>query len=144
MKPSLFPDVNVWVALTHAGHVHHLIASNWLNRRDERVYFCRFTQIGLLRLLTTEPVMGFDVKSQSAAWRAYHRWFDDERIAFHSEPESPQFEKLFQDFSSGGQRSPQLWADAYLAAFAITAGLTLVTFDRALSKLARKNVLLLG
>ena len=92
--------------------------------------FCRFTQLGLLRLLTNEQVMGVDAMSQRAAWQAYHRWFEDERIDFYREPEGPDFEKRFQELSSKQHRSPKLWADAYLAAFAESAGLTLVTFDR--------------
>lgn len=74
--------------------------------------------------------MGSDVRSQQEAWQAYLRWFTDERIEFHREPEGPEFEKLFQELSSKGRPAPKLWADAYLAAFARAAGLTLVTFDR--------------
>ena len=29
-KSFLFPDINVWVALTYEGHVHHLVAHDWL------------------------------------------------------------------------------------------------------------------
>jgi hypothetical protein len=38
--------------------------------------------------------------------------------------------------------APKLWADAYLAAFAEAAGLTLVTFDRALAGKVKGAVLL--
>ena len=130
MSSSLFPDVNVWLALSHDGHIHHAIAADWFRGRDETLFFCRLTQLGFLRLLTNQQVMGVDVMSQAAAWREYHRWFEDERIEFHQEPDGPEFETLFQEFSSRGHRSPKLWADAYLAAFARAAGLTLVTFDR--------------
>lgn len=131
MKSSLFPDVNVWLALTHSRHIHHAIAADWFREREETLFFCRLTQLSFLRLLTNEQVMGVDVMSQAAAWREYHRWFEDERIEFHREPESPEFETIFQEFSSRGRQSPKLWADAYLAAFARVSGLTLVTFDRA-------------
>ena len=100
------------------------------------MFFCRFTQLGLLRLLRNEQVMGVDAMSQRAAWQAYHRWFADERIEFHREPEGPEFEKLFQQLSSKARRSPKLWADAYLGAFAATAGLTLITFDRSFRGMA--------
>ena len=48
---SLFPDINVWVALTYEGHVHHAIAAEWFRTLppDATLVFCRFTQIGLLR-----------------------------------------------------------------------------------------------
>ena len=28
-RPFLFPDINVWVALTYQGHVHHVKARDW-------------------------------------------------------------------------------------------------------------------
>ena len=136
MKSSLFPDINVWLALTHDRHVHHAIAADWFQPRQETLFFCRLTQLGFLRLLTNEQVMGVDAMTQAAAWREYHRWFEDDRIEFHREPESPEFETIFQEFSSKGRRSPKLWADAYLAAFAKVSGLTLVTFDQAFHAMA--------
>jgi uncharacterized protein len=139
MKSSLFPDVNVWLALTHDRHLHHRIATDWFREREETIYFCRLTQLGFLRLLTNEQVMGIDVRSQQSAWQGYHHWFEDERVDFHREPEGPEFETVFQEFSSRGRRSPKLWADAYLAAFAKVSGLTLVTFDRGFQAMASVN-----
>ena len=131
MRLSLFPDVNVWLALTHSRHVHHQIAADWFRRSEETMCFCRLTQLGVLRLLTNEQVMGGDVMNQRQAWQAYRRWFQDERIEFHREPEGADFESLFERFSTNLRPSTKLWADAYLAAFAKAAGLTIVTFDRA-------------
>jgi hypothetical protein len=56
----LFPDINVGLAVSYGRQVHYSIAQLWLEGLDAnaRVCFCRFTQIGLLRLLTTEAVMG--------------------------------------------------------------------------------------
>src|SRR5689334_22617699 len=135
MKSFLFPDVNVWLALTHDRHVHHAIAANWFTGQDGMLFFCRFTELGLLRLLTTEQVMGPDVLTQGKAWQAYRRWLADRRVEFHIEPQSEEFETLFERFSSRSRPSPKLWADAYLGAFAAAAGLTLITFDRAFSKI---------
>jgi predicted nucleic acid-binding protein len=47
------------------------------------------------------------------------------------------------DFPENRLSTAQQWPDAHLAAFAKVAALTLVTFDRALSKLAGEEVLLL-
>jgi hypothetical protein len=99
------------------------------------LFFCRFTQLGLLRLLTTAQVMGPDVLTQGKAWQVYRRWLADNRVEFHTEPQSEEFESLFERLSSRSRPSPKVWADAYLGAFASAAGLTLITFDRALSKL---------
>jgi hypothetical protein len=66
--------VNVWVALTYEGHDHHEVARKWFEALDldDRVCFCRFTQISLLRLLTTPAVMGIDeTMTQAEAWKTY-------------------------------------------------------------------------
>ena len=127
----LFPDINVWVALTHARHVHHQVAHDWFDDLpdDTRLTFCRFTQLGLLRLLTAEAVMGEDVLSQTEAWHVYDRWRESDRVSLADEP--PSLERRFRALSRSRRASPQAWADAYLAAFAETSQLTLVTFDRA-------------
>ena len=75
MRPSttsLFPDINVWVALTYEGHVHHRTAATWFAtlEPDAGLVFCRLTQLGLLRLLTTEAVRGDEVMTQPQAWAA--------------------------------------------------------------------------
>jgi uncharacterized protein len=145
MKSSLFPDVNVWLALTHERHAHHATARRWLDsEHDPQLYFCRFTQLGLLRLLTNEQVMAEDVLSQRKAWQTYRRWLEDSRINFHREPESAEFESLFEDLSTRSYPATKLWADAYLAAFAKSSGLTLVTFDRALERTKQVSIRILS
>ena len=139
----LFPDINVWVALTHAGHVHHDVAGNWFASLESaaRLHFCRFTQLGLLRLLTAEAVMGRDdVLTQPDAWAVYDRWLEDERVGFLEEP--PGLERRFRASSRLKSASPKSWADAYLAAFASAGQLSLVTFDRAFRGRAKPLVLL--
>ncbi len=138
MRSFLFPDVNVWLALLHEGHRHHSRATEWFGELDDDsiLYFCRFTQLSLLRLLTTEAVMGPDVLSQEQAWGAYRQLLANARVDFHPEPGDDRFEGVFESLSATGAASPKRWADAYLAAFASTAGLRLVTFDVALSSLA--------
>jgi toxin-antitoxin system PIN domain toxin len=140
MKSSRFPDVNVWLALSYDGHVHHASAAAWLREQEQPIYFCRFTELGLLRLLTNEQVMGADVLAQRAAWRVYRRWLEDDRVGFHDEPDSTRLDSLFEELSTRSRPSTKLWADAYLGAFARTAGLALVTFDRALRTLPSVEV----
>ena len=127
----LFPDINVWVALTHARHVHHDVARDWFStlEPDVRFHFCRHTQLGLLRLLTAESVMGEDVLNQGEAWAVYDRWIEDERVGFLDEP--PGLEVRFRSLTRLKSASHQAWADAYLIAFAETSQLTIVTLDRA-------------
>jgi toxin-antitoxin system PIN domain toxin len=125
--------VNVWIALTYERHVHHLAARNWFEAlpQDARLCFCRFTQIGFLRLLTTETVMGRnEVMSQGQAWETYDRWMEDGRVIFLDEP--PSLEASFRSISQARRTAPKDWADSYLVAFALISGLKLVTFDQAL------------
>jgi toxin-antitoxin system PIN domain toxin len=125
-----FPDVNVWLALLHADHVHRAPASRWWQRAEGRIAFTRFTEISLLRLLTTSAAMKHQPLTMDDAWRAYERLFEDDRVAFYAEP--AEVEKHFRKYASGLTASPKLWADAWLLAVAQAAEGTLITFDRAL------------
>jgi toxin-antitoxin system PIN domain toxin len=137
----LFPDINVWLALTYEAHSHHLAARNWLSEADRvRLFFCRHTQLGLLRLLSAEAVMGEDALNQADAWRAYDRWLEDDRVEFIEEP--PDLEPIFRSMSQLQRPAPKDWADSYLAAFASASQLTVVTFDRALRGKAKSGLLL--
>ena len=131
MASSLFPDVNVWIALTYGGHVHHSFAKVWFDQLqiESRVCFCRFTQLSLLRLLTTEGVMGTDeVMTQNQAWAAYDTWLSDSRVIFLEE--SPDVDTVFRSLSDRRYPSPKTWSDDYLAAFATVSELQFVTFDQ--------------
>jgi uncharacterized protein len=139
---SVFPDVNVWIALTLASHVHNKIAARWLEAvpPDLNICFCRITQLGFLRLLTTQAVMGNDALSQAGAWKIYDRWLEDTRIVFVDEP--AEIEMMLRDHSREKRSSPKEWVDSYLIAFAESAGLTLVSFDQGFRGKTRNLVLL--
>src|SRR5215471_20287164 len=131
MNTLNFLDANVWLALLWSRHVHSETARLWFeNASQEEFFFCRFTQITVLRLLTTEKIMGRDTKTMTEAWALWDRVWADTRVSFLPEPAN--IEKDFRSYSRLSSPSPQVWADAYLLAFASVAGLKLVTFDRAL------------
>ena len=141
---SYFPDVNVWVALAYEGHQHHESATAWFAKLNgETVYFCRFTQLGLLRLLTHPSVMRDDVRNQTEAWQVYDLFLRDERVSFRTEADPEPVESALRKLTSNNRSRSQQWPDAYLAAFARAAGLTLVTFDRGLRQMAAGNIVLL-
>ena len=139
---SLFPDINVCVALTYEGHTHHSTAANWFATLspDATLAFCRFTQLGLLRLLTTAAVMRDEVMTQPKAWAIYDRWLDDPRVEFVNEP--IEIETRFRALTRLRQPATKDWADSYLAAFATSGQLTLVTFDRGLRSKTQSSILL--
>ena len=85
---SFFPDLNVWLALSVAGHSHSVEAWNWLSllQGDSCLIFSRYTQVGLLRILTNQAAMGQKTVTLQKAWNVYERWLDDPRVQFYPEP----------------------------------------------------------
>jgi toxin-antitoxin system PIN domain toxin len=125
--------VNVWFALAHEIHPHHEAAMAWGESLDSdtAAYFSRFTQLGVLRLLTNQSAMGEDVLTQAEAWKAFDALLANPGNQMMEEPRG--IDSLFRRHTSRDEISTKQWADGYLAAFADAAGLTLVTFDRALA-----------
>lgn len=127
----MLPDVNVWLALAWDGHRQHGQARRWFEEQAGSVFFCRVSQMGLLRLLTQPALMGEDVLSQQSAWKVYEALSGDERCAFRLEP--PTLEQAWKGLSSRNQSAHRRWTDDYLAAFASESNLELVTFDKSLT-----------
>lgn len=142
MTSSAFPDVNVWLAMVFTGHSHHLRPMQWFSSipQDQELIFCRFTQLGLLRLLTLAQIMGSKVKTQREAWNIFDILLIDGRARLLQEPLS--LDGTFRRYSNLDSVSPQQWADAYLSAFSDQYGISLVTFDKALAARAANSILL--
>src|SRR5580692_7889504 len=85
---SFFPDLNVWIALSVTKHTHHRDAWQWFKELPEdcALLFSRYTQLGLLRLLTNAAVMGDYAHSVHSGWTVYDRRLRDPRIQLHPEP----------------------------------------------------------
>lgn len=138
----LFPDVNVWFALTHQIHPQHPAAAAWAESLDDNavMYFCRFTQLGFLRLLTNRSAMGEEALTPRQAWEVFDVVMSNPGNRMMEEPSG--IDQLFRQFTDRDEASTKQWADRYLAAFAAGGGVQLVTFDRALATKAPSAVLL--
>jgi predicted nucleic acid-binding protein len=80
MNTLNFLDCNVWLALLWSRHIHSERARSWFEQAgQEQFFFCRFTQITVLRLLTTEQIMG--VRSRMPS-RSPKVWADAYMLAF--------------------------------------------------------------
>ncbi|HEX2465608.1 MAG TPA: TA system VapC family ribonuclease toxin [Thermoanaerobaculia bacterium] len=139
-------DVNVWLATLVAEHPHHDAAVGWwrdvLLPAGDRIAFCRVAQLGLLRLLTNEQVMGPQRKSVREAWSIYQELLTLPVVVFAPEPEGTE-ERLAEHCRSVD--APRVfWTDAYLAAFARAGGLGLVTFDRGFRRYAGLDLTVLA
>jgi len=134
--------VNVWFALAHEIHPHHKSAIAWERSlpEDAVLVFCRFTQLGLLRLLTNSAAMQSDVLTQAEAWKLFDKLLQLSTARMLDEPRG--VEAIFRKRSDRAEVSTKQWADAYLAAFSESAGLTLATFDLALAGQVKGAILL--
>lgn len=72
--------------------------------------------------------MGKDTVTPAKAWRIWEMLACDERAEFIS-MEPPGLEDAWQANIAGRKATPKLWMDAYLAAWAKSANLAIVTFD---------------
>lgn len=127
---SFFPDLNVWLALFDAANPKSAAAWTWFNGIDphrSRLVFCRYTQIGLLRLLTNRAVMANETLSLEAAWTLYSRWLADPA-------------GLREALAPLWRLPASKWiGDAYLLAFARGFGAILDTFNKALLTFAESH-----
>jgi toxin-antitoxin system PIN domain toxin len=127
------PDLNVWLALLNANHPHHGVAKKyWDSLSDARMFFCRITMLGLLRLSTNKAVMGGAPYTTTEAWPAYRSVAAMPEVGFFAEPLG--IESAMEQFTQSKGFTHADWTDAYLAGFARLAGLRLVSFDNGFSK----------
>src|ERR1035437_8850891 len=134
MTSLIFPDLNVWIALSLRAHEHNKVAWDWYRslRPEEELVFCRFSQLGLLRLLTTQSVAKQETLTQIQAWKVYDGWIANGGSTFLEEPLGIETELRF--YTERKTPSPKQWGDSYLVAFAASMSMPLVTFDRSLTR----------
>ncbi len=132
-------DINVWLALVDENHVHHSTARQYWNEQlDQQAAFCRVTMLGLLRL-STQPNVLSRTLSNEEAWRIYRQYLAAPEVCFLAEP--VQIEAQFAALTLSEAMPQRLWTDAYLAAFAMTSGCRLVSFDSDFKRFADLNFL---
>lgn len=75
------------------------------------------------------------------AWGYLDRFHRDHRVVSVREPEG--LTRAFRDLTMFDQRSPKLWNDAYLAGFARSGNMTLVSFDKGFHRWPELKLLIL-
>ncbi len=100
------------------------------------------TQQGFLRLATDPRVVQEEAVSLCEAWAMYDALMGDHRVRFSEEPAG--LEPMWRSYTQHRTKSPKVWNDAFLAAFARAAALTLVTFDQGFAQYPDVNCTLLS
>lgn len=135
-------DANVWLALAAEAHTHHERAKvYWQTEAAPTVAFCRVTEMAFLRHLTNRVIMAEQVLTPSAAWRKLAQFHALPEVRRLNEP--PGLDAELARLCESGRSSPNLWTDAYLAAFAKSGKLRLVSFDQGFRKFEGLDKLLI-
>ena len=130
--PGTLVDTNIWLASVFATHPGHAVALQAVQAASpaEPLLFCRTTEQSFLRLITTPALLraygavGLSNREALLALKALQAW---PTVRLADEP--PGTVARWHALAARDTASPQLWMDAYLAAFALTGGLGLVTLD---------------
>jgi len=121
-------DVNLLLPLVVRHHEHHRAALRWFdNLAPGEALICRFVQLAFIRLLGNRHVMADHAISAASAWSLLEELMEDERMELVPEPArlAVEFPKLLRYPTPANK----LVADAYLAAFSLSAEIRLTTFD---------------
>jgi hypothetical protein len=144
---SFLADVNLWLATVVEAHPHHAAAMAWWRdgvlRSGSRVAMCRLTQLGLVRLLTNEQVMGPGKRSNAQAWAMQRQLLEQRNVAWVA-AEPAGMDAILDELAERVGSSASFWSDAYLVALARAADMTLASFDRGYRRFPRLSLNLLG
>lgn len=130
--PGSLIDTNVWIAALFSSHPFHGEAREILNAANSSTpaVFCRSTQQSFLRLASTPTVLkayGAERMTNRDALAALEAFLTVPSV--RDQPEPVGTFALWSRLALRDTASPKTWMDAYLAAFAISGGLRLVTLD---------------
>lgn len=131
--PGYLLDTSVWIAWYFQQHPHHSLSAELLVARSasDPAFLVRATEQSWLRLATTAAVCraySSPVLTNVEATAALGTWHAQPRVrCIDAEPEGTR--ELWLNLAAVPSVSPKVWMDAYLAAFAIRAGLPFATLD---------------
>ena len=130
--PGSLVDTSVWLAAVFTTHPFHAQARQSLQQATpaEPAVFCRSTQQSFLRLASTPTLLkayGATGLTNRDALIALGALMGLPQVCERDEP--PGTFALWQRIASRDSASPKVWMNAYLAAFAISGGVRLVSLD---------------
>ncbi len=131
--PGFLFDTNVWLAATFPKHPFHPLAQQALAQCTpaQPAVWCRSTEQSFMRLASTPSIQRtYDAQGQTnrSVWLALDTLQALPQVTWRDE--APGVFAQWRSLAALDSASPKVWMDAYLAAFAMQAGLQLVTLDR--------------
>ena len=140
-------DVNVWIALAQPSHAHHSFVKAYWEQTLERfahenvaaentlaipakLYFCRTTMLGLVRVLSQTSMAYGKHMSLAEAFSVYEQFRYTKEVDFAHENLVNVDAVMAGLFASHGNLPMRMSTDVYLAALAQALNLRFVTFDR--------------
>lgn len=141
--PGSLLDTNVWLAAVFTTHPFHRAAQKNLQQATpaEPAVFCRSTQQSFLRLASTPTLLkayGATGLTNIDALVALGALLALPQVCEREEP--PGTPALWHRLASHNTASPKVWMDAYLAAFAISGGLRMVSLDQDFKNFVRNGL----
>lgn len=141
-RAKYLADVNVLIALTNEGHIHHTIVKEWFDTLGHRDWgVCAFTEAGFIRI-AANPKLG-SLSVEEATWVLARL---SKRAGYRFWPIKEGWASLVEPFAERVFGHQQI-TDAYLLGLAVKEGGVLVTMDKAIQYMAgskySKNVLVL-
>lgn len=142
--PACLLDVNVWLAAAFAAHPAHGAARCLLHEASaqEPALWCRATQQSFLRLASTPVITaayGVVKATNADAWVALEAFLALPQVDVIDEP--PELAPHWRQLGAIEQSAPKRWMDAYLAAFAMAAGVLLVSLDQDFSHFEQQGLI---
>jgi toxin-antitoxin system PIN domain toxin len=142
--PLCVIDSNVVLPLLLEQHPHRAAAAAWWNDcEDLSVIFTLPVRMSVLRLLTNRTLMGDGILAPDKAWETLSALLTDARAA--TKDETPLgIDIIWLRLVRDREPSPNLWTDAWLAAYAEATGAEMVTLDRGFRSFNLKHLRLLS
>lgn len=123
-------DSNVVLPLILEQHTHREAAAKWWDEQpDQSVIFTLPVRMSILRLLTNRKLMGEGVLQPDQAWEALLLLTGDIRSVIHHQ-NPVGLDRIWLRLVRDREPTPNLWTDAWLAAYAEAADAEMITFDR--------------
>jgi predicted nucleic acid-binding protein len=131
--PVYLLDVNVVLALLDQAHVHNQVVEKWFDTPDLQWALCAFTEAGVVQYFT-RPKTGDVSMEQATSMLASLK----QQPGYHFQPILADWQTLTAPFSKRLHGYRQV-TDAYLLGLAVSEGLTLATFDKAILHMAGEH-----